>query len=76
MKNEIKKQYGTKLSRYLLVIAMVWAISPSAMAAGQLKLSSHAFNVGTVTEGVTIKKTVVLENTGNEEIEIKNISTS
>jgi len=46
------------------------------MAAGQNKLSSDAFRVGTVKEGVTIKKSVTLENTGDKEIVIKNISTS
>jgi len=76
MKKEIKKQRLRSLTRYLLVIAMVWAIPSSAIAAGQLTLSSHAFNVGTVKEGVTINKKVTLENTGNKEIVIKNISTS
>ncbi len=76
MKKETKKQRLCRLTRYLLVIAMVWAIPSSAIAAGQLTLSSHAFNVGTVKEGVTINKKVTLENIGNKEIVIKNISTS
>ena len=76
MKKEIKKQRIRSLTRYLLLIAMLWAVPSSAIAAGQLTLSSHAFNVGTVKEGVTINKKVTLENTGNKEIVIKNISTS
>jgi hypothetical protein len=76
MNTEIQKQKIRRLSRYLLVAAMLWAIPSGAIAAGPLKLSSHTFNVGTVKEGVTIKKNVTLENTGNKEIAIKNISTS
>ena len=76
MKKEIKKETIFRLIRYLLVIAILWGVPTGATAAGKLKLSSHEFNVGTVKEGVTIKKTVMLENTGNAEIEIKNISTS
>ena len=76
MKQEIKKQRIRRLSRYLLVIAVLLAIPTAAIAAGQLKLSSYAFKVGTVKEGVTVKKSVTLENTGNKEIVIKNVSTS
>lgn len=76
MKIEIKKETISRLARYLLVIAIVWGVPTAATAAGKLKLSSHEFNVGTVKEGVTIIKTVMIENTGNAEIEIKNISTS
>ena len=76
MKKEIKKETIFRLTRYLLVIAIVWGVPTGATAAGKLKLSSHEFIVGTVKEGVTIKKTVMLENTGNAEIVIKNISTS
>jgi len=76
MNQEIKKQRIRRASRYLLVVAVLLAIPTTAIAAGQLTLSSHAFKVGTVKEGVTIKKSVTLENTGNKEIVIKNISTS
>ena len=76
MNPAIKKQWRSGLSSYLLVILIFWSIPTTAMAAGQLTLSSHAFRVGTVKEGVTIKKSVALENTGNKEIVIKNISTS
>jgi hypothetical protein len=76
MKIEFKKKTISRLTRFLLVMAIVWAVPTGATAAGKLKLSSHEFKVGTVKEGVTIKKTVMLENTGNAEIVIKNISTS
>jgi len=76
MKKEIKKQKFSRLTIYLLMMAMVLAIPYSALAENQLKLSSHEFKIGTIKEGVTIKKRVSLENTGNKEIEIKNISTS
>jgi len=76
MNKEIQKQRVRRLSRYLLVTAILWVIPTSAIAAGPLKLSSHAFKIGTVKEGVTVKKSVTLENTGNKEIVIKNVSTS
>jgi len=76
MNKEIQKQRMRRLFGYLLVTAMLWAIPTSAIAAGSLKLSSHAFKIGTVKEGVTLKKSVTLENTGNKEIVIKNVSTS
>ena len=76
MKQGIKKKRIIRLSRYLLVAAVLLAFPFAAIAAGPLELSSHAFKVGTVKEGVTVKKSVTLENTGNKEIVIKNISTS
>ena len=76
MNPAIRKQWCSRLSSYLSVIVIFWSIPTTAMAAGQLTLSSHAFRVGTVKEGVTIKKGVTLENTGDKEIVIKNISTS
>jgi hypothetical protein len=76
MKKEIKKETISRLIRYLLMIAIVWGFPTGATAAGKLKLSSHEFKVGTVKEGVILKKTVMLENTGNAEIVINNISTS
>jgi hypothetical protein len=76
MNPAIEKPWRSGLSRYLLVILILWSLPATAMAAGQLKLSRHAFGVGTVKEGVTIKKSVTLENTGDKEIVIKNISTS
>ena len=76
MKQEIKKETILKLTRYLLVIAIVWGVPSGATAAGKLTLSSREFNVGSVTEGVTIEKRVTLENTGNKAVVIKNISTS
>jgi hypothetical protein len=76
MNQEIKKKRVRKLSRYLLVIAIIWAFPTSAIGAGPLKLSSDVLKTGTIKEGVTVKKRVTLENTGNKEIVIKNISTS
>lgn len=76
MNPAIRKQWRFGLSGCLLVLVVLWSIPTSSMAAGQNKLSSDAFRVGTVKEGVTIKKSVTLENTGDKEIVIKNISTS
>ena len=52
MNKEIQKQKIRRLSQYLLVAAMLWAIPTTAIAAGPLKLSSHTFKVGTVKEVV------------------------
>jgi hypothetical protein len=76
MNPAIRKPWFSGLSSYLLVIVILWSIPTASMAAGPLTLSSHALRVGTVREGVTIKKSVTLENTGDKEIVIKNISTS
>lgn len=76
MNQGMKKPWYSTLSSHLLVILIFGSIPTTAMAAGELTLSSRALKVGTVKEGVTIKKSVILENTGDKEIVIKNISTS
>ncbi len=48
MKKEIKQQTIRRLFRYLLEKKKIWAIPTSAIAAGQLTLSTHASNDGTV----------------------------
>ena len=76
MNQKMKKKRGRRYCTTLFVIVMLWAFPTGAMAAGPLELSSRALKAGTVKEGVTITENVTLENRGDDEIVIKNISTS
>lgn len=76
MKKYILKQMPGLLSIILPALVIFFAGSGDATAAGKLKLDTNSFNAGTVKEGVTIERTVTLENIGDQEILIENISTS
>ncbi len=73
---EINKQMLRFASAGFLLLAISFLTPNGVMAAGKLKLSNNSFKAGTVKEGVTINKKVTLENIGDKEIVIKNISTS
>jgi hypothetical protein len=76
MKGDIKKQRSGLLSICLLALVIFCASPGDTMAAGKLKLDTDSFKTGTVKEGITIERKVMLENTGNHEVLIKNVSTS
>jgi hypothetical protein len=76
MKRDIKKQGLGLLSISLMALIIFCASPGDTMAAGKLKLDTDSFNAGTVKEGITIERKVMLENIGDREILIKNISTS
>jgi len=76
MKKDIQKQRTGLLSITLMALAIFFAGPGDATAAGKLKLDTTSFNTGTVKEGVTIERKVTLENIGDGEILIENISTS
>ena len=76
MKKDINKHRPGLLSITLMALAVFFAGYGDAAAAGKLKLDTNSFNTGTVKEGAVIERKVSLENIGDREILIENISTS
>ena len=76
MKKGIQNHRPGLLSVILLALVIFFAGTGDATAAGKLTLDTKSFNAGTVKEGVTIERKVTLENIGDREVLIENISTS
>ncbi len=76
MVQTISKKSGCLFLVCILMTGLIGGGADDIAAAGKLRLSEKRINTGKIKEGPVLSRQVFLENIGDREVMIKNVSTS